>query len=153
LSLLSGVAVESGDSAAAIALAREMRVEASPHSRTWCGSYLHEAEAFVHAGRFQTALSACRSVAHESDRQDLRILAWRRRIEAAALAGEGDRNRAVSAVMEAVEILGEDAPPFHRLKSLMVAERIRPERRQRGKISELVDLLGWPKDILSAGRI
>lgn len=153
LSLLSGVAVDGGESDEAIALAREMRAEASPHTRTWCGAQLHEAEALAQSGRFRTARSACESVAGEAEQDDVRILAWRRRIEAAALAGEGDRNGASSAAGEAIEILGSDAPPFHRLKSLIVAERIRPERRRRGKIRELVDLLGWPKELRTVGRI
>jgi hypothetical protein len=63
--------------------------------------------------------------------------------EATAFGGLGDNGAAYRAAGSALEILGDAAPPFHRLKSLMVAHQIRPTRSHRTQIRDLAAVLGW----------
>lgn len=143
LSLLSGIAVDRGDAIATMSLARRMRTETHPRTRAWLGSHLYEAEALTQLGRFDEARRSCDGVEREVDERDARVTGWLRRLEAAALDGLGDRRAAVRSAGVALELLGEDAPPFHRLKTLMVVQHIQPSRKRRTKMRELADLLGW----------
>jgi hypothetical protein len=143
LSMLTGIAVDRGASSHAVALARDMRAEAAPDSHAWWGSHLYEAEALAQAGQHREARSICSRVAFEARSRDTRIAAWLRRVEATTFGGLGDSGAAYRAAGNAVEILGEAAPPFHRIKSLMVAQGIRPTHSRGRQIRELANVLGW----------
>lgn len=143
LSMLTGVAVDRGDYERAVRLARETRDRASVGSHTWWGAHLHEAEALANRGRHAQARALCAPVARDAGAGDVRILAWTQRVEAMAFDGLGDERRAYRAARSSLEILGADAPPFHRIKSLLAAERIRPSREHRAQIRSLASVLGW----------
>jgi len=145
LSLLSGVAVDAGDAAGAIAFAREMRSESAAQTRPWWGGVLHEAEALTRLNRFEDANRMCERVERSAVEGDTRLASWQRRVRATALDGLGERHAAQRAAGDALELLGDTAPPFHRLKGLTVAQRIRPTSRQRRQIDALIDLLGWQR--------
>lgn len=142
LGMLAGIAIDGGAYERAIELARDTRERAPAGSHVWWGAQLHQAEALACSGRHEPALEICRRAARESDR-DSRLAAWRRRIEATIFKARGDDDAAFRAAGSSLEILGRDAPPFHRLKSLLVAADARPNRSQRAEIRSLRAVLGW----------
>lgn len=143
LGMLAAIAVDAGDYARGQQLARETRAAAPAGSHTWWATYLHEAEALARSRDHREALRICRRVAREAGDRDARIAAWRSRVEGLAYDALGDRARAYRAAGMSLDILGDRAPPFHRLKSLLVAQQIRPSRRRREQIRDLTALLGW----------
>lgn len=143
LNMLTGIAVDRGDYDGAVRIARRMRTQATAGSHAWSGAHLHEAEALALAGRQREARAICQRVARDADTRDVRVAAWLRRVEAMVFDGLGDETQAFRAAGSALEILGKDAPPFHQIKNLLIAQHIRPSRAQRAQIRRLADVLGW----------
>lgn len=146
LSMLTGIAVDRGFYRRAVALARETRERAAAGSHTWWGAQLHEAEALARSSQCARALQICRRAARECDLRDTRLAAWRRRIEATVFKALGHDDEAYRAAGVSLEMLGQDAPPFHRLKTLLVAAHARPNRSHRAEIRNLTAMLGWSDD-------
>lgn len=142
LGMLAGLAVDAGAYARALLAAREARADAVPGSHTWWGTHLHEAEALAGAGQSAQARTICERVTDGLSR-DTRLAAWLRRVEATVFDALGDSERASRAAGESLEILGSDAPPFHRIKNLIVAQRIRPDKTRHAQIAHLSTVLGW----------
>ncbi len=146
LGMLAGLAVDRGAYACAVLAAREARAQAVPGSHTWWGTHLHEAEALAGAGRPADARTICERVTDGLSR-DTRLAAWLCRVEATVFDALGDSERASRAAGESLEILGSDAPPFHRIKNLIVAQRIQPDKTRRAQIAHLSSVLGWDATI------
>ena len=144
LGMLTAIAIERGAYDRAVPLARETRELAPTGSHTWWGAHLHEAEAMAASSQHAQALRICRHVQRDASAADTRLAAWRQRVEATIFAALGDREDAYRAAGVSLEILGDDAPPFHRLKSLLVAAQARPSRSHRAEIRSLAAVLGWP---------
>jgi tetratricopeptide (TPR) repeat protein len=143
LSMLSCIAFDKGEYDDAVRLARKTRAESPSGSQTWWHSHLSEAEALAQAGRHDEARAICDRVRHETGDRDARISAWSRRVEARIFERLGNESAAYRAAGSALEILGKDAPPFYRLKSLLIAQHLRPARSQREQIRGLAAVLGW----------
>jgi tetratricopeptide (TPR) repeat protein len=143
LSMLSCIAFEKGEYHDAVRLARETRAESPSGSQTWWHSHLSEAEALAQAGRHDEARTICDWVRRETGDRDARISAWSRRVEARIFERLGNESAAYRAAGSALEILGKDAPPFYRLKSLLIAQHLRPAHSQREQIRGLTAVLGW----------
>jgi tetratricopeptide (TPR) repeat protein len=143
LSLLSCIAFDKGEYDAAVRLARKTPAQSAKGSHTWWHSHLSEAEALAHAGRHDEARAICDRVRSESGTRDARIDAWTRRVDARIFERLGNERAAYRAAGSALEILGKDAPPFYRLKSLLIAQQVRPAHSQREQIRGLAASLGW----------
>ena len=143
LSMLSCVAFDKGAYDDAVRLARKTRAESASGSQTWWHSHLSEAEALAQAGRHEEARAICDRVRDETGDRDARIAAWSRRVEARIFERLGNQSAAYRAAGTALEILGKSAPPFYRLKSLLIAQNVRPAHSQREQIRGLAAVLGW----------
>jgi hypothetical protein len=141
--MLTAVTLDRGEYAGAARLAREARALVATGSHAWWSTHLYEAEALARSGELQRALEICSYVGDEASNDDARITALRYRVEALAFDALGDSRRAYAAIGSALDLLGTDAPPFHRLKSLSIAQRIRPNESQGTQIRDLVNALGW----------
>lgn len=145
LGMLTGVAIDAGLYEPALALARETRERATTGSHVWWGAQLHEAEALARSAAPAKALQICTRVARASDDRDSRLAAWRRRVEATVFKVLGNDDEAYRAAGVSLEILGDHAPPFHRLRSLLVAADARPNRSHHAEIRNLTAVLGWTR--------
>jgi hypothetical protein len=112
-------------------------------SHAWWCAHLYEAEAVTQCGDYAQAQILCDRVALEGNSLDRRISSWLRRIEAGIQNGLGDRRSAYRLAEGSLEILGDDAPPFHRIRGLLVAQQARPSRTRLQQIRALSDTLGW----------
>jgi hypothetical protein len=143
LNLAAGIALEMGAVNSALRASRKAQKEAADGEHDLWTSYLFEAEALAEKGLHSEAQAICLQVALEGETLGKRLGSWRKRIEARIHQGRGEISAARRSVGDAIDLLGEDAPAFYRLKNLVVAERIHPLSSRRSVIRELGSTLGW----------